>query len=61
MTEARNADGEEFGEERLKEFLRAAVGTPVDEIASTLTARVREWIAAAEQSDDVTFVIAAVK
>jgi predicted permease len=61
VTEARNADGEEFGEERLKEFLRSAVGTPVEEIASTLTDRIREWGTAVEQYDDVTFVIAAVK
>jgi sigma-B regulation protein RsbU (phosphoserine phosphatase) len=61
VTEARNADGEEFGEERLTDFLRAAVGAPVEEVASTLTDRIREWVAAAEQYDDVTFVIAAVR
>jgi predicted permease len=61
VTEARNADGEEFGEERLKNFVCAAVGAPVEEISSTLTDRIREWIATAEQYDDITFVIAAVK
>ena len=61
VTEARDADGEEFGEERLKKFLRAVVGAPVEEIASSLTDRVREWIGTAEQYDDVTFVIAAMK
>ena len=60
VTEARNADGEEFGEDRLKDFLRGAVGASADEISSTLADRMREWIAGAEQHDDVTFVIAAV-
>jgi predicted permease len=61
VTEARNADGDEFGEERLRNVLRATVGAPVDEIASVLTDSVRGWIAGTAQYDDITFVIAAVK
>ena len=60
VTEARNAGGEEFGEERLKDLLRAAVDASAEEISSTLADRIRQWIAGAEQHDDVTFVIAAV-
>ena len=60
VTEARNAGGEEFGEERLKDFLREAVDAPAEEISSILADRIRQWIAGAEQHDDVTFVIAAV-
>jgi serine phosphatase RsbU (regulator of sigma subunit) len=41
VSEARNADGEEFGEERLKDLLRGAVGASVEQISSTLTDRIR--------------------
>jgi serine phosphatase RsbU (regulator of sigma subunit) len=44
----------------LKDLLRGAAGAPVEEMASALTDRIREWIAGAEQYDDVTFVIAEV-
>jgi sigma-B regulation protein RsbU (phosphoserine phosphatase) len=60
VTEARSPGGEELGEERLQDFLRGAVEASTEEIASTLADRIREWIAGAEQHDDVTFVIAAV-
>jgi len=56
-----NASGEEFGEERLKELLRSGVGTSPEEMAATLAARMRAWIAGTEQHDDLTFVVAAVK
>jgi predicted permease len=61
VTEARNDAGEEFGEERLKDLLREVGGSPAETISSTLSDRVRHWIGVAEQHDDVTFVIAAVK
>jgi phosphoserine phosphatase RsbU/P len=61
VTEARNDAGEEFGEERLKDLLRETSGAPVETISSILSNRVRQWIGVAEQHDDVTFVIAAVK
>ena len=60
VTEARSASGEEFGEERLKDVLRGAVGAPPNEISSTLADRIGEWIAGTEQHDDVTVVVAAV-
>jgi len=60
LTEARHASGEEFGEERLKELLRGMVGASAEAVSRTLADRVREWVAGAQQHDDVTFVIAAV-
>jgi sigma-B regulation protein RsbU (phosphoserine phosphatase) len=60
VTEARNAGDEEFGEERLKEFLRGAVEAQVNDVSAALEGRIRQWIAGTEQHDDVTFVIAAV-
>jgi sigma-B regulation protein RsbU (phosphoserine phosphatase) len=60
VIEAHDPDGEELGEERLKELLLGAVGMSAEDIRSRLAARVRDWIAGAEQYDDVTFVIATV-
>jgi sigma-B regulation protein RsbU (phosphoserine phosphatase) len=61
VTDALNTAGEEFGEERLKEVLRAAVGGTAVEISERLTATMRDWIGTAEQHDDLTFVVVAMK
>lgn len=58
LTEARNVDDEEFGEERLKDLLRGMVGAPADEVSSMLADQMQKWIAGAEQHDDLTFVVA---
>ena len=60
VTEARNPEGEEFGEDRLKAFLQDAVGRPAGEVSSMLAEQMRDWIAGAEQHDDLTFVVATV-
>jgi serine phosphatase RsbU (regulator of sigma subunit) len=60
VTEALNANGEEFGEERLKDLLRGAAGVSAEEVSSMLADQMREWIAGAEQYDDLTFVVATV-
>jgi predicted permease len=60
VTEARNAIGDEFGEDRLRTLLRDALGRSPDEIASSLSTHLRAWMAGAEQHDDVTFVVAAI-
>jgi predicted permease len=60
VTEALNAAGEEFGEERLKELLRAGVGASADEVSERLADAMRVWIGTAEQHDDLTFVVVAV-
>jgi predicted permease len=61
VTEALDSAGQEFGEERLKDFLCSATGKTAEEISSSLAGRVREWIGDAEQHDDLTFVVVAVK
>jgi len=60
ITEALDAEGQEFGEQRLKDFLRGATGKTAEEISSSLASRIREWIGDAEQHDDLTFVVVAV-
>jgi sigma-B regulation protein RsbU (phosphoserine phosphatase) len=60
VTEALNAGGEEFGEDRLKDLLRGTVGSAAGEVSSTLAGTMREWIAGTEQYDDLTFVVVAV-
>jgi sigma-B regulation protein RsbU (phosphoserine phosphatase) len=57
VTEALNAEGEEFGEDRLKEVMRVAAGAPADSISKRLADAMREWIGNAEQHDDLTFVV----
>jgi sigma-B regulation protein RsbU (phosphoserine phosphatase) len=60
VPEALNADGEEFGEERLKSLLREGLGQTADDIAANIASRMREWIGSAEQHDDLTFIVAVV-
>jgi putative ABC transport system permease protein len=59
VTDALNAQGEEFGEERLRELLSGTAGDSAPAIASQLGERVREWMGGAEQYDDLTFVVVA--
>ena len=61
VTDALNSAGEEFGEERLKDVLRAAVGASAGEVSERLAGTMRDWIGNAEQHDDLTFVVVAVK
>ncbi len=44
VTEALNPAGEEFGEERLKDLLRGAIGVPAETVSATLAERMRDWI-----------------
>ena len=60
VTEARSASGEEFGEERLQALLRRVAGSPAEHVSAALVGQLRDWIAGAEQHDDLTFVVAAV-
>lgn len=61
VTEAVNAEGEDFGEERLKDLLTESIGAPAEEVAAKLSGRMRQWGAGAEQHDDLTFVAVAVR
>ncbi len=57
VTEALNPAEEEFGEERLKELIRRVAHLPVIEITGAISKELRDWIAAAPQHDDLTFVV----
>jgi putative ABC transport system permease protein len=61
VPEALDPAGEEFGEERLKDLLRRARGAPAPEVASLLTETMKAWIGTAEQHDDLTFVVLAMR
>ena len=61
VTDALNSAGEEFGEERLKDVLRAAAGISAAEVSERLAATMRDWIGSAEPHDDLTFVVVAIK
>lgn len=61
VTEAFNADGEEFGEERLEELLRSSSHMSADEVRDTVVRCVRDWCATAPQHDDLTFIVLKVK
>jgi len=56
VTEAMNADEEEFGEERLKELVKLNRGEPVKEIISAICREVDQF-AHGNQSDDFTLIV----
>jgi phosphoserine phosphatase RsbU/P len=60
LTDALNAAGEEFGDERLRDVLRSALGASAAEVSERLADTMRDWIGNAEQHDDLTFVVVAV-
>ena len=60
VPEALNVQGEDFGEQRLEALLIASLGCTADEISNRLIAAMRDWIAGAEQHDDLTFIVLAV-
>ena len=57
VTEALNAAEEEFGEERLKDLLRAVIHLPAAEISSRISEGLRGRIKDTAQYDDLTFVV----
>jgi sigma-B regulation protein RsbU (phosphoserine phosphatase) len=61
VTEALNASGEEFGEERLQEALASAAHLPATEVRDSIVQRIRAWCADAPQHDDLTFIVFRVK
>ena len=61
VTEALNPADEEFGEDRLKEVLRAVVALPVEEMSAQIALELKNWIQDAAQYDDLTFVLMKVK
>ena len=58
VTEATNADGEEFGESRLLDSLRSNCRLPVEGILQAVVEAVQQFSNVSEQQDDITLVIA---
>lgn len=61
LTESLNADGEEFGEQQLREALINLSHESADAICEALVNRVRRWSAGIAQHDDLTVVVMKVK
>jgi phosphoserine phosphatase RsbU/P len=57
VTEAHDVNGDEFGEARLVEVLRASHGLPAGEVLSQVVAAVQAFARGAEQYDDVTAMV----
>ena len=57
ITEAMNADEEEFTEARLEVVLADGHALPVDAVLTNVTSAVVEFVAGAEQSDDITCIV----
>jgi serine phosphatase RsbU (regulator of sigma subunit) len=58
VTEAQNTDGDEFGEARLFEVLRACPGQPGAEVIDRVFAAIDAFAAGAPQFDDITVLVA---
>ncbi|MCP9496319.1 MAG: PP2C family protein-serine/threonine phosphatase [Pyrinomonadaceae bacterium MAG19_C2-C3] len=61
LTESLDREGDEFGEERLRDTLTACAHLSADEVRDEVAGQVREWSAGAAQHDDLTFVVMKVK
>ena len=57
VTEARSPSGEEFGDEKLEEFLKERKGMGAEDFVEALLAAVRDFCAPAKPQDDVTVVV----
>jgi serine phosphatase RsbU (regulator of sigma subunit) len=57
VTEARNTNGDLFGEDLLKELLVSHREIPVDEIVEEIFHRIAEYSAGAPQSDDISVFV----
>jgi phosphoserine phosphatase RsbU/P len=58
VTEATNADGEEFGESHLLDTLQSHAARPVGPLLHTVVAAVQQFSGGNDQQDDITLVIA---
>ncbi len=57
VPEALDPKEEEFGEDRLKEILRAVSHLPVNDMAARIVGELKKWISDAAQYDDMTFIL----
>jgi predicted permease len=60
VPEALNAQGEEFGEDRVKALLREAAGGSAADVSTAFARAMKDWIGDGEQYDDLTVVVMAV-
>jgi len=58
ITEPEDAEGNDFGEERLVELVKANRARELPDIANIITSAVKRYIGDAEQPDDMTIVLA---
>jgi sigma-B regulation protein RsbU (phosphoserine phosphatase) len=58
VTDARDADGEEFGEERVLQILREATALPAEGIIDRLFAAIDDFVGGTPQFDDITVLVA---
>jgi sigma-B regulation protein RsbU (phosphoserine phosphatase) len=57
IVEARNTEGEEFGEQRIREAIEPRVGEPVERILERLLDALGEFTRGIPQADDLTAVV----
>jgi serine phosphatase RsbU (regulator of sigma subunit) len=57
VTEARNADGDEFGEERLLACVKAKTGLAPSELLECVFQAVHQFSAGTAQGDDLTLLV----
>ena len=57
LSEALNADGEEFGAGRIEEMLAAIAQLSAEEIRAEVVRPVKQWCANVPLHDDLTFVV----
>ena len=58
ITETENANGEQFGEQRLSDLIVRYRERPLDEISRIVTDAVRNWASDIDMQDDTTIVLA---
>jgi serine phosphatase RsbU (regulator of sigma subunit) len=61
VTEAFNTDGDEFGEERLRQIVASSSHLPAGELTEKIIESVSQWCADTPQYDDLTLVVMKVK
>jgi len=57
LSEALNAEGEEFGESRIEEMLASVAPLAAEEIRAEIVSRVKRWRGNVPLHDDLTFVV----
>jgi sigma-B regulation protein RsbU (phosphoserine phosphatase) len=61
VTEARNADDQEFGESRLRQVIDSSMHLPTQELTRKIVQSVGEWCGDVPPHDDLTLVVMKVK